>query len=89
MEKTPATTQEILQGRMAHKQQILSEGGEQALSHSKGDVERIRKALKRLRTGAYGACIDCGADIGKERLEIIPESERCTPCQTTFEENRQ
>lgn len=83
-----STTQEILVRRMDHKNKILREGGEQALSHSANDVTRISLALERLRTGSYGACIDCGADINQERLEIIPEAERCTPCQTTFENNR-
>ena len=74
--------------RMEHKKKILIEGGEQALSHSDDDITRIKDALERLRTGSYGACIDCGTEITEDRLKIIPEAERCTPCQTAFENNR-
>lgn len=84
---TQKITKEILQRRMSHKKKILREGGEQALSHSDDDIIRIKKALNRLRTGSYGSCIDCGAEISKERLAIIPEAERCESCQTTFEKN--
>lgn len=81
-------TLKALVGRMRHKEKIMFEGGQQALSHSEEDITRIKDALTRLRTGSYGACIDCGKDISKERLGIIPEAERCTPCQAMFEGKR-
>ncbi|MBP6948549.1 MAG: TraR/DksA C4-type zinc finger protein [Candidatus Pacebacteria bacterium] len=74
-----------LEGRMSHKKNILREGGEQSLSHSKDDIIRIKKALERLRTGSYGECIDCGTKIPQERLTLIPEAERCILCQNIFE----
>ena len=79
------TTKEILEKRRENKVDILLKGGQQALTHRTEDVDRVSRALERLRTGSYGACIDCGADIPKERLAITPEFERCISCQTTFE----
>ena len=75
----------ILEEKRTHKVQILLGGGQQALSHRTEDVDRISRALKRLRTGSYGACIDCGHEIPQKRLEIAPEAERCVSCQTIFE----
>lgn len=74
-----------LLSRLENKERILMDGGEQALSHTPEDLARIKTALDKLRKGSYGACIDCGAEIPKERLEIYPEAERCAFCQTKHE----
>lgn len=85
MDKTK--TEEHLRARLSNKEQILQEGGEQSLSHSQEDLARIHRALGRLRTSSYGACIDCGNGIDRKRLEAIPEAERCTSCQQSYEQN--
>lgn len=33
-------------------------------------------------------CKDCGNPIPKERLEALPETERCVPCQRLYERER-
>ncbi|RIL01789.1 MAG: hypothetical protein DCC71_17220 [Proteobacteria bacterium] len=38
---------------------------------------RIDRALVRLRTGLYGVCERCGADLDAARLDEEPESECC------------
>jgi RNA polymerase-binding transcription factor DksA len=77
--------EKTLQTRLRRKREILEEGGQQSLSHSDEDLLRIERAIDRLRTGSYGCCIDCGCEIPKERLEAIPEAERCTLHQEEFE----
>ncbi len=42
-------------------------------------------ALARLANGSYGVCIDCGEDIGVQRLDAYPTAKRCIRCQTHFE----
>ena len=49
------------------------------------EAERVELALKRLASGDYGKCIDCGKDIPAERLEAIPESVRCIDDQARWE----
>lgn len=44
------------------------------------DMVRIRRALHRVDTGAYGRCVACGTDIIPERLDALPEVERCARC---------
>lgn len=46
----------------------------------RADMVRIRRALHRLDTGVYGRCLACGAAIPAERLDAMPEVERCTRC---------
>lgn len=49
------------------------------------ELKRIGNALRRLSRGEYGECSDCGADIGKKRLEADPSAERCIHCQEIHE----
>ena len=44
-------------------------------------VQSIEDALRRLQTGAYGACLDCGSRIPALRLQALPFAERCRDCQ--------
>jgi DnaK suppressor protein len=49
------------------------------------EAERVELALRRLASGDYGKCIDCGKDIPAERLDAIPESVRCIEDQARWE----
>ena len=44
------------------------------------DLVRIDLALRRLQSGNYGVCTECGEDIPERRLEIDPMAERCVNC---------
>ena len=44
------------------------------------DLVRIDLALRRLQSGDYGVCTECGEDIPERRLEIDPMAERCVNC---------
>lgn len=45
------------------------------------ELRDIEAAFERVRNGEYGACIDCGADIGFARLQVYPTAKRCIACQ--------
>lgn len=86
--KSPLFIEEIRQHlleRKKTKQKILNEGGEQSLSHSQNDILRINFALKRLESGQYGLCTDCGIPIDKKRLSTIPETPFCIDCAEKLE----
>lgn len=42
------------------------------------DIEATRA---RIRDGTYGRCVDCGQEIGYERLLAYPTAKRCLACQ--------
>lgn len=44
-------------------------------------VQGIEDALQRIKTGAYGTCVDCGEKIPALRLQALPFAERCRDCQ--------
>lgn len=41
----------------------------------------IEAALRRVKDGEYGTCIDCGDEIGFTRLQAYPTAKRCIICQ--------
>lgn len=48
----------------------------------------IDVALHRLDEGSYGRCERCGTGIPLERLEVLPMSRLCMPCQREKEMGR-
>ncbi len=45
------------------------------------EINDIKAALARMRSGRYGICTDCGAQIPQARLQAYPTAKRCEPCQ--------
>jgi DnaK suppressor protein len=52
------------------------------LEERRGEIEA---ALKRLDTGCYGGCEDCGEEIGLARLMANPTAHLCVHCQADSE----
>jgi DnaK suppressor protein len=44
-------------------------------------LARIDGALRRLKDGEYGDCVECGNPISKQRLEALPFAVRCKECE--------
>src|SRR5262249_58195565 len=44
-------------------------------------LEEIARALADMDAGRYGTCRDCGEEIPKARLKILPFATRCVACQ--------
>ena len=44
-------------------------------------LEDIDAALQRLEQGSYGTCERCAEPIPWERLDVLPMTRLCTPCQ--------
>jgi len=49
------------------------------------EYRALEAARERLKSGEYGICIDCGTDIGYERLKAFPAALRCIQCQERHE----
>ncbi|HLU54789.1 MAG TPA: TraR/DksA C4-type zinc finger protein [Pseudonocardia sp.] len=48
----------------------------------------IELALSAMRTGRYGRCADCGADIAIEMLLAVPQTRWCLDCHRRRAEER-
>ena len=42
---------------------------------------KVEEALQRINDGSYGTCENCGREISKQRLQAIPHTTLCVPCQ--------
>lgn len=52
------------------------------------ELADVEAALTRIRGGTYGACIDCGNDVNRDRLKAYPTAKRCIDCQNLHENRR-
>jgi DnaK suppressor protein len=48
-------------------------------------LAKIDGAVKRLDTGSYGRCEECGDEIGLERLKARPVTTLCIACKSDQE----
>lgn len=44
------------------------------------EIRMIEAALHRIDEGEYGFCAKCGAEIGEERLDVVPFTPFCRTC---------
>lgn len=44
-------------------------------------LNEIEGALKKIEAGRFGICENCGQEISKEVLEVVPESQLCKNCK--------
>lgn len=61
------------------------EEGEALLAAAQAQLLEVEAALARLERGDYGRCVDCGAALPAERLEVRPEAARCVTDQSRLE----
>ena len=47
---------------------------------SRGELEKVEDALRKVEAGTYGACASCGNAIVAERLKAIPWAPLCIDC---------
>jgi len=47
----------------------------------KRNLDDVDRALARITEGLYGLCLNCGRDIGADRLAFRPESVYCVECK--------
>jgi RNA polymerase-binding protein DksA len=55
--------------------------------NSENVLAAIDSALQRIEDGTYGKCVNCGKEIGEERLAALPWATLCIDCRR-LEERR-
>lgn len=46
------------------------------------ELKKVDIALEKIKKGKYGVCGKCQKPIPQGRLEVYPQAEYCTKCQT-------
>ncbi len=53
----------------------------EAINRETQVLQQALEALRRIRTGSYGICAECGEGISPRRLSVLPWAGRCLECQ--------
>jgi len=56
-------------------------------NEARTEIVKISAALKRMDTGDFGICIECGLPIDEGRLKAYPYADECIEC-AEFDERR-
>jgi len=79
--RAPVELDQVAVGRLsrmdAMQQQAMAEAAERA---RKRDLVRIEMAERRIASGDYGYCEECGDEIPDPRLAIDPMATCCVKC---------
>jgi RNA polymerase-binding transcription factor DksA len=51
------------------------------------EMRELEMSMKYLSELEFGDCIDCGNEIGFERLLAYPSAQRCIECQSQYEKS--
>lgn len=92
--KTIARTEE--EGRTADDDPTVDLADKAANSYTKeflfGQTNQDRSllnlidgALARIKSSAYGACVNCQTELQQKRLEAVPWARHCVSCQEKME----
>jgi RNA polymerase-binding transcription factor DksA len=91
--------QSEIQNELAHSQDIHAVDLAEYLNNIPDDIDtalvdrqinemrELEISLKYLSELEFGDCIDCGNEIGFERLLAYPSAQRCIQCQNQYEKN--
>lgn len=53
--------------------------------HALRELRQVEAALRRIREGSYGQCVQCGEAIAPARLQAVPAASLCATCQAQQE----
>ena len=56
-------------------------------NEAREEIAKISAALRRMDSGDYGLCIECGDEIAESRLDAYPYADECIDC-AEFDEHR-
>lgn len=83
-DRAPVELDQQSVGRLSRMDAIQGQALAQA-SDQRRQARRValEMALRRLETGEFGECLDCGEAISLRRLEIYPAATLCISCAQT------
>jgi RNA polymerase-binding transcription factor len=57
-------------------------------NEAREEIDKVSAALRRMDSGEYGLCIECGDPVGESRIRAYPYANECIDCATIDEEIR-
>ena len=96
LEKTMNQTQRDSSGDLSAYSFHMADMGTDAMEREKAFLfasaegrllYSVNEALRRLYRSEYGMCESCGKEIGKARLDAVPQASLCVSCQEKQEKS--
>jgi len=85
-EGTPVELDQAKVGRLSRMDAMQQQAMAQATARrAEVELQRIRTALGRLRSGNYGYCVKCEEEIAEGRLRVDPAALVCIDCARAAE----
>ncbi len=85
-EGAPVELDQTKVGRLSRMDAMQQQAMAQASARrTEVELQRIRTAISRLRTGDYGYCVKCDEEIAERRLQVDPATLICIECARTAE----
>ena len=56
-------------------------------NEARQEIAKISAALRRMDSGEYGLCVECGDEIAVSRLDAYPYADECIDC-AEFDEHK-
>jgi len=90
LEKATGQTQRDSSGDLSAYSFHMADMGTDAMEREKAflfasaegrQLISVDEALRRLYRSEYGTCESCGKEIGKQRLDAMPQANLCVNCQ--------
>jgi RNA polymerase-binding protein DksA len=90
LEKAMGQTQRDSSGDLSAYSFHMADMGTDAMEREKAflfasaegrQLMSVDEALRRLYRNEYGVCESCGKEIGKQRLDAMPQANLCVQCQ--------
>ncbi|MBW6511163.1 MAG: TraR/DksA C4-type zinc finger protein [Desulfuromonadaceae bacterium] len=85
-EGAPVELDQTKVGRLSRMDAMQQQAMAQASSRrTEVELQRIRTAVNRLRSGDYGYCVKCDEEIAEKRLKVDPATLVCIECARAAE----
>ena len=85
-EGAPVELDQTKVGRLSRMDAMQQQAMAQASARrTEVELQRIRTAISRLRSGDYGNCVRCDEEIAQKRLTIDPATLICIDCARAAE----
>jgi len=55
-------------------------------NEARAEIGKISAALQRMKSGDFGVCVECGAEIERGRIRAYPYARECIDCARLEEE---
>ena len=80
-ERARPVSPDVSLGRLTRQEALQEQNvAKENLRQSELRLKKIHGALHRLHNKSFGECLECGDDIPRKRLEIMPENGYCVSC---------